>query len=152
MQDIGTCAPGGDETAVLHLTSPQILLDATVTSPKLAFTHYVATETGWDGGNLKISVNGGAWKIVKAPDYVYNPYNATLFTVADGNSNPIAGQPAFTGADGGEVTGSWGQSIINLAPYAKKNDNVRLRWDIGNDGCGGNDGWYVDDVVLYQCQ
>jgi Zn-dependent metalloprotease len=149
---IGSCAPGGDETAVLHLTSPQILLDAKVSSPQLAFTHYVATETGWDGGNLKISVNGGAWKIVKASDYVYNPYNGTLFTVADGNTDPIAGQPAFTGADGGEVTGSWGQSIVNLAPYAKKNDNIRLRWDVGNDGCGGNDGWYVDDVVLYQCQ
>jgi hypothetical protein len=149
--DIGTCAPGGDESAVLHLTSPQILLDTTVTSLKLAFTHYVATETGWDGGNLKISVNGGPWKIVKASDYVYNAYNGTLFTAAEGNTDPIAGQPAFTGADGGEVTGSWGQSIINLAPYAKKNDNVRLRWDIGNDGCGGNTGWYVDDIVLYQC-
>ncbi len=150
--DIGTCAPGGDESAVLHLTSPQILLDTKVTSPQLAFSHYVATESGWDGGNLKISVNGGPWKVVKASDYVYNPYNATLFTAAEGNTDPIAGQPAFTGADGGQVTGSWGQSIVNLAPYAKKNDNVRLRWDIGNDGCGGNQGWYVDDIVLYQCQ
>jgi len=150
--DIGTCGPGGDETAVLHLTSPQILLDATVTAPKLAFTHYVATETGWDGGNLKISVNGGPWKVVKAADYVYNPYNGTLFTADEGNTNPIAGQAAFTGSDGGVVHGSWGQSIINLVPYAKKGDNVRLRWDIGNDGCGGNTGWYVDDIVLYQCQ
>ncbi len=150
--DIGTCAPGGDESAVLHLTSPQILLDTKVTSPKLAFTHYVATEVGWDGGNLKISVNGGPWKIVKGSDYLYNSYNGELFTAAEGNTNPIAGQPAFTGSDGGEVTGSWGQSIIDLAPYAKKNDNVRLRWDIGNDGCGGNTGWYVDDVQVYQCQ
>jgi len=150
--DIGTCEPGGDESAVLHLTSPQILLDTTVTSPRLAFTHYVATEAGWDGGNLKISVNGGPWKIVKASDYLYNPYNATLFTAAEGNTDPLAGQAAFTGADGGQVTGSWGQSIINLAPYAKKNDNVRLRWDIGNDGCGGNTGWYVDDIELYQCK
>ena len=150
--NIGTCGPGGDETAVLHLDSPQILLDATVTSPQLAFDHYVATEAGWDGGNLKISVNGGPWKLVKPADYVYNPYNAALFTAADGSTNPIGGQPAFTGADGGEVVGSWGQSIVNLAPYAKAKDNIRLRWDIGNDGCGGSDGWYVDDVVVYQCR
>ena len=150
--DIGTCAPGGDETAALHLTSPQILFDGTVTSPKLAFTHYVATEAGWDGGNLKISVNGGPWKVVKPADYTYNPPNGTLFTADEGNSNPMAGQPAFTGSDGGEVTGSWGQSIINLAPYADRNDNVRLRWDIGNDGCSGVRGWYVDDIVLYQCK
>ena len=123
-----------------------------MTSPKLAFTHYVATEAGWDGGNLKISVNGGPWKVVKPTDYTYNPPNDTLFTADEGNSNPMAGQAAFTGSDGGEVTGSWGQSIINLAPYADRNDNVRLRWDIGNDGCSGVLGWYVDDIVLYQCK
>ena len=65
---------------------------------------------------------------------------------------PWPDKPAFTGSDGGEVTGSWGQSIINLAPYAERNDNVRLRWDIGNDGCSGVLGWYVDDIVLYQCK
>ena len=65
---------------------------------------------------------------------------------------PWPDNSAFTGSDGGEVTGSWGQSIINLAPYAKRNDNVRLRWDIGTDGCSGNVGWYVDDIVLYQCR
>ena len=64
----------------------------------------------------------------------------------------MAGQPAFTGSDGGEVTGSWGQSLINLAPYANKNDKVRLRWDVGNDGCGGRIGWYVDEIIVYQCK
>lgn len=150
--DIGTCGPGGDETALLHLYSPRIVLDATVTAPTLTFNHYVATEAGWDGGNLKISVNRGPWQLVKSADYAYNAYNGGLYTPDQGNSNPIAGEPAFTGTDGGTVLGSWGRSIINLAPYAKARDNIRLRFDIGNDGCGGNDGWYVDDVLLYQCR
>jgi hypothetical protein len=150
--NIGTCGPGGDESGVLHLNSPRILLDETVKSPTLAFDHYVATEGGWDGGNLKIRVNGGAWQLVNPADFVYNAYNDVLNTAADGNTNPLAGQPAFTGADGGSVEGSWGRSIVNLAPYAKANDRIQLRFDIGNDGCGGNTGWYIDDVQLYQCR
>jgi hypothetical protein len=111
----------------------------------------VATEAGWDGGNLKISVNDGPWVLVKAADFVYNPYNTTLFTKAQGNSNPIAGQAAFSGTDGGVVVGSWGRSIVNLAPYAKPKDKIRLRFDLGNDGCGGRFGWYLDDLMVYKC-
>ena len=149
--NIGTCGPGGDETAVLHVDSPSINVPATYKKTWLTFDHWVATEAGWDGGNLKVSVNGGGWQVVNAADYVYNPYNSTLNPVAAGSSNPIAGEPAFTGADGGEVGGSWGRSIVNLAPYARAGDKVRLRFDLGNDGCGGLTGWYVDDVMVYQC-
>ena len=28
---------------------------------------------------------------------------------------------------------------------------MRLRFDLGNDGCGGTFGWYVDDISLYAC-
>jgi Zn-dependent metalloprotease len=149
--DIGTCAAGGDESGVLHLVSPKITIPASVTAPRLTFDHWVATEPAWDGGNLKISVNGGPWVLVQAADFVYNPYNTTLATAAQGNSNPIAGQPAFSGTDGGQVGGSWGRSIVNLAPYAKPKDKIRLQFDIGNDGCGGRFGWYVDDLMVYKC-
>ena len=27
-------------------------------------------------------------------------------------------------------------------------DTVQFRFDIGRDGCGGNDGWYVDNVQV----
>jgi len=149
---IGTCAPGGNEAGVQRLESPEITLPVGVASPRLTFDHWVATEGGYDGGNLKISVNGGAWQVVRAADFVYNPYNATLATAAQGNDNPLAGQPAFTGSDGGSVGGSWGRSIVDLAPYAAANDKVKLRFEFGNDGCGGNIGWYVDDVAVYQCK
>src|SRR6266508_2793619 len=150
--DIGTCAPGGDESAVLHLESPTIKIPSSVTAPMLTFDHWVATEPGWDGGNLKISVNGGPWALVQPGDFVYNVYNRTLFTAADGNTNPIAGEPAFSGTDGGAVDGTWGRSIVNLAPYAHAKDKVRLRFDIGNDGCTGRFGWYIDDLMVYTCR
>jgi Zn-dependent metalloprotease len=149
--DIGTCAPGGDESGVLSLDSPQIAIPASVSAPMLTFEHWVATEAGWDGGNLKISVNGGPWQLIQPTDFVYNPYNTSLFTAGQGNTDPLAGQPAFSGSDQGKVAGSWGRSIVNLAPYAKPKDKIRLRFDLGSDGCGGLFGWYVDDLMVYKC-
>ena len=147
----GTCAPGGDESGVLYLVSPQIAVPASVSAPMLTFDHWVATETGWDGGNLKISVNDGPWQLVQKADFVYNPYNTTLFTTAQGNTDPLAGQPAFSGTDQGAVDGSWGRSIVNLAPYARPKDKIRLRFDMGTDGCGGSFGWFIDDLMVYKC-
>jgi len=148
---LGTCAAGGDESGVQRLESPEITVPAGTTVLRMAFDHWVGTEASYDGGNLKISVNGGAWQLVKAADFVYNPYNMTLATAAAGNTNPLAGQAAFSGSDGGSVSGSWGRSIINLAPYAGPNDKVKLRFEMGQDGCGGTYGWYVDDVTVYRC-
>jgi Zn-dependent metalloprotease len=147
----GTCSPGGDQTGVQRLDSPEITIPASATTLRMTFDHWMSSEAGFDGGNLKISVNGGAWQLVKAVDFIYNPYNATLTTAAAGNTNPMAGEPAFTGADGGSVSGSWGRSIVNLAPYAAINDKVKLRFEMGNDGCGGAFGWYLDDVMVYRC-
>ena len=75
-----------------------------------------------------------------------------MTTAAGGNTNPLVGQAAFSGTDGGSVTGSWGRSIVNLAPYAVPGDKVKIRFEMGTDGCGGTFGWYVDDVQVYSCR
>jgi len=147
----GTCATGGDESGVLHLDSPVIAVPNSGPSPRVVFDHWVATEAGWDGGNVKISVNGGAWQLIPAAAFTFNDYNA-LLNAAPGNTNPLAGQPAFTGSDGGSVDGSWGRSIIDLTGIATKKDKIQLRFDIGTDGCAGTFGWYVDDLRVLQCR
>ena len=73
--DIGTCDVGGDQSGVLHLTSPVINVPGGTLNPFLAFQHWVATEAGFDVANLKIRVNGGPWQLVAPGDYFYNPYN-----------------------------------------------------------------------------
>ena len=118
----------------------------------IVFDHYVATELDYDGGNVWISVNGRNWKTVKEADFGFNAYNGTLETVADGNTNPLAGQSAFVGTDGGVVTGSWGQSQVDVSSYAESGDEIRLRFAFGADGCGGNDGWYLDNFAAYLCE
>ena len=51
------------------------------------------------------------------------------------------------------VGGTWGQSQVNLgAAGVVAGNTVNLRYDMGMDGCGGVDGWYVDDVNVYSCE
>jgi Zn-dependent metalloprotease len=151
--DIGDCGAGeNDVSGVMRMESPPIALpDGTL---RLSFDHYVATEQGWDGGNVSISVNGRAYSVIPASAFLFNPYNATLQTAAAGNTNPLAGQPGFTGTDAGELFSTWGTSIIDLAATGARirtGDTVQFRFDMGMDGCTGIDGWYVDNVTVSVC-
>jgi hypothetical protein len=143
---LGTCQPGDDQSGVMSLESPQIDIPAG-SSPILAFDHYVATEARFDGGNVKISVNGGSFQLIKAADFRFNPYGGVLNDAAAGrNTNPLAGEGAFSGTDVGVQRGSWGQSQIDIDPLVAPGDTIRLRFDFGVDGCNGVLGWYLDNV------
>ncbi len=124
------------------------------TTPRLSFDHYVATEVEWDGGNVKVSVNGGAFALVPADAYLFNAPGADAATAAAGNTNPMAGEPAWTGTDGGQLSGSWGTSIVDLSAIAAATPvtRVKFRFDMGRDGCNGVDGWYVDNVKVQVCE
>lgn len=143
------------EAGVLHLDSPEITLPRVmIGGPHLSFDHYVATEAGFDGGQLMISVNGGPFRLVDSSAFIYNGYNTTLFPVPPGFElqAPRAGQEAFSGGDGGSLKGSWGTSIVDLTQYAHSGDRIRLRWDFSTDYCfGTNLGWYLDNVRVYAC-
>jgi cysteine-rich repeat protein len=149
---IYSCADlSDDQTGALNLDSPLIEIPAGTLVPRISVDHFVATEVDWDGGNFKISINGGAYEIIPGSAIEVSPYNKTLFTSAQQNTNPLQGQEAFTGADGGAFTGSWGQSHVNLLGIAEAGDTVQLRFDFGIDVCFGAFGWYVDEVEFYRC-
>jgi hypothetical protein len=116
----------------------------------MAWDHLVSMEINYDGGNLKASVNGGAFTLVPASAFTFNAYKGSL--VGSGNDNPMAGQAAWTGGDGGAVSSQWGQSQLDLSKIGvDPGDTVQFSWDVGSDGCNGWDGWYVDDVRVYSC-
>jgi Zn-dependent metalloprotease len=151
--DEGQCSGDGvtDFSSRDSIVSPEVVLPVLGKSPRLSFDHYVATEAGFDGGNVKYSVNGGDFAVIPASAYLFNAPRA-LETAAAGNTNPLAGEAGFTGTDGGKVTGGWGQSQVNLAAVgAGPGDRIQLRFDVGRDGCGGIDGWYVDNVTISNC-
>jgi bacillolysin len=156
--DLGNCS-SDDESGVLFMISPEITVAAD--SPGfLTFEHYFLTESGFDGGNLMISINGGvfepvpelAYSVVPGSAFVHNPYNGTLNDILDQNTNPKRGEEAFQGAN--PITGdnNWGTSQVDLAAAGiAAGDTIRLRWDFGQDGCNGNEGWYVDRIEVFSC-
>lgn len=141
-----------DETGALVLESPTLVMPFGAV-PRLTFDHYVASEATWDGGNVKISVNGGPYAVIPSSAFSFNAQPSALTTVGAGNTNPLAGEQAWHGTDGGSNSGTWGRTIGNLTGIVAPGQNFKLRYEFGNDGCGGTDlGWWVDDVRIYTCQ
>lgn len=140
------------QNGILRLESPQITIPAfTGGKYELAFNHYVATENLYDGGNIKYSLNGGAWTLVPVTAFTQNAYNSILDGSAN-NDNPLKGQRSFTGTDGGSLGGSWGQSVIDLSKIGVvSGSNIKFRFELGTDGCNGIEGWYLDELYVYNC-
>lgn len=143
-----------DQSGVISLISPVVTIPTGSSGPfMLAFDQYISIEGGWDGGILMYKANGGVWTQVPLSAFTANGYNATVITTANGNTNPLQGRQAFSGADQGTFSGSWGQSRVNLSALAgiAAGATVQLKWDMGSDACFGLEGWYLDDIRIYSC-
>ena len=103
---------------------------------KLTFWHNYNTESGWDGGVVEISTNGGTTWTDLGSNMTINGYNNSV-----GGTNPIAGRPAFSGNSGG-----WIQTSVNLLSYA--NQNALFRFRMTSDDNTAATGWYVDDINI----
>ncbi|MEZ4868340.1 MAG: M4 family metallopeptidase [Caldilineaceae bacterium] len=135
-----------DSSGVTYVESPSVTIPPH-TAPRLAFTHWVATEARYDGGNVKVERNGnGIWLSIPTNQMLFNPYNNFLLA-----TNPLRGEDAFTGSDGGSVSGSWVQTQIDLSGLVLAGDTIKLRFELGVDQCNGLVGWYVDDIRTYAC-
>lgn len=158
------------QPGVLNLDSPPIIIPGGVLVPRISIDHLFVIDYLWDGGNFKISVNGGSFNLIPASAIEFGSYADTLYPAftqggSPFNENPLAGEDAFTGPDqpGGnndDLSSGWGQSHINLLGIAAAGDTIELRFDFGIDECGGGEiaefatidwGWYVGEVEFYSC-
>lgn len=152
-RNVGNCSTQ-DESAVHSLFSPTISVNtAAKGEPDVTFlarfAHFIATEAFFDGGNVSVRVDGGAWQLIPFEAFTFNGYNATL--AASDNTNPLAGQRAFTGTS---LAGAgWGISHIDLTAFLTTPGphDYQFRFDLGKDGCSGVDGWFIDDFSLHYC-
>ncbi len=99
-------------------------------NPALTFWHWYAMESGYDGGQVRISTDSGSTWTVLTPDGGYPASNV----------NALSG-PGYNGNSGG-----WIQARFGLSAYAGQ--NVRLRWHFASDGSVQDLGWYVDDIAV----
>jgi hypothetical protein len=83
------------QNGILRLESPTITFPAFTTGKyEMAFNHYIATEATWDGGNIKYSLNGGAWTLLPVTAFTQNAYNSALDGTTQ-SDNPLKGQRAL---------------------------------------------------------
>ncbi|MBA3240945.1 MAG: M4 family metallopeptidase, partial [Acidobacteria bacterium] len=148
----GVCGdPNGDRSGKFSMDTPTISVPAGATSLKLSFEHFVASEFLVDGGNVLVSKNGGAFTLVPQESYLFNAPTGQLRPAppVDQNTNPKAGEMAWSGAD--PEVGAFGTTILDLSTLVAPGDTFRVRFEFGLDGCGGNQGWYVDHVRVFDC-
>lgn len=111
--------------AFFTLTSP---LMSVPEDAVLQFYHGYQMEYGWDGGNVKISTNGGAsWALI-TPVSGYT--NANIQS---------SGEPGFSG-----VFYGWNPVTFDLSAYAGM--NVMFMWTFTSDNSVNGQGWFIDDV------
>ena len=98
--------------------------------------------TGYDGGVLEISVNGGTtWTdlgaAITAGGYTH--------TISSSFGNPLAGRQAWSGAKT-----AFSQVSVNLSTYAGA--GRLIRWRMGCDSSSAKGPWYVDDIQITDTQ
>ena len=109
----------------------------------LEFWHWYVIEgpsvqgLAFDGGNVKISTDGGSiWEII-VPE---GGYPETTFMWTPG----IPGEPCYSGESGG-----WVNAEFDLSAYS--GEFVLFRWHFGSDPAYNiYPGWYIDNVHVYQ--
>ncbi len=124
------------------LETPKIFLKDSV-QYTLTFWHWMDAEISsdnagyaWDGGRVEISTdNDSTWEVL-TPDGGY-PYRVE----ANPASPFVPNTPVFSGSHG------WEQVTIPLDGYT---GNVSIRFHFGSDGYVTGEGWYIDDVNIYQ--
>jgi hypothetical protein len=102
----------------------------------LELCHYYDTEARYDGGNVKISTDGGStWQII-APARGYDD-------VAYAAPPCIAGQPVFTGH---QYSSAWLRDCFDLSDFAGQ--EVTVAFDFGADSSVFYPGWYIKWVKI----
>ncbi len=95
------------------------------------FWQWYYFEANYDGGNVKISNDGGTTYTIITPVGGYPgtmPYNPFM-----------TGQPAFNGQSGG-----WKQANFDLSAY--EGQTCQIIFETASDSSVQYDGWYIDDV------
>lgn len=145
---VSTIAQSHSAPASLYTSNLVTANDQTLTSANnialganpatLSFWSYINAESGWDGGVVEISTNGGGSWADLGSKMRSGGYNGSLMS---GTQNPLTGRNAFTGNSLGFF-----KTVVDLTSYASQ--NIKLRFRFGSDESVAATGWYVDDILI----
>jgi serine protease AprX len=100
-----------------------------------SFWHWYEIQGRFDGGNVKVSVNGGPFVTIQPVD------GYPVSAIYTGYGNPLAGQPGYANTSGT----AWSKASFDLHGLASEGDSVAVRFDFGADNSLQYRGWYIDD-------
>jgi hypothetical protein len=101
----------------------------------LELCHYLDTEGSYDGGNVKVSTDGGATWIAIAPSDGY-PGSTNTYPFC------IPGEPAFTG----HIMTSFERDCFDLSPFV--GSEILVGFCFGSDSSVCYVGWYIKWVKI----
>ncbi|MHC4390601.1 MAG: putative Ig domain-containing protein [Planctomycetota bacterium] len=137
---------GSGRGRVSFLQSP--IADLTgVSDPAFKFYHFYDSERSYDGGNLKISTDGGATFTLVPSSQLSVPYDGVL----DGNyGNPLGGQGGYSGQVS-TLHGVFGivfEEVVVSLTSAQVSSQVVVRFEFGSDKSMVAPGWYIDEFSI----
>jgi hypothetical protein len=110
------------------LNSPNVIVPASG-AVSLSFAHRYSFEPGrWDGGQVRLSVNNGAYTTVPNP-FTANGYNGTMLP---NTSSVLAGQSAFVDGSPGFGAGAFLLSSVGLGTFTA-GDTLSVQFIAGSD-------------------
>ena len=143
-----------DQVSDQRLFSPDIKLPLDLGYLTLQFWNFQAIESNeleegicFDAGLLEISTNGGqSWQQIGGSPHdnsvlVSDPYHGIVDFI---HENPLSGKYGWCGDPQ-----DWINSVVRIDDYA--GETVRFRFRLGTDLSIGDEGWYIDDVVVQAC-
>ncbi|MFP4459409.1 MAG: hypothetical protein ACLFSQ_07465 [Candidatus Zixiibacteriota bacterium] len=96
----------------------------------------------FDGGNLKISTDGGETFEILHPD---RRYDITYDGLIAEYNDYLYGEPAF----GGQTNGNyWHPVTFDMSEYSDE-VSIYLRFEIASDAMGRASGWYIDNMQIF---
>jgi hypothetical protein len=99
---------------------------------KLTFYHWYEANTGWDGGNVQISTDGGEnWTIL-----------FPVVTYPDHSIVALQGEAGYTGEQL-----EWEQVEFDLSEYV--GEHVEFRFQFASTNTFNNRGWFIDDFTVH---
>jgi hypothetical protein len=101
--------------------------------------HYYSTESSFDGGNVKVSVDGGAtWTLI----YPQAGYDGIISVSTAYYACHVDNQDGYMGASDG-----WKKDFFDLTPFMGM--DVIVAFDFGSDESVQYPGWYIKWVKVY---
>jgi hypothetical protein len=114
------------------LESPDLLITP---ATNLSFFHKFNIEHYWDGGNLKLSTDGGSiWQLIY-------PYEGYPVSQTNSGNTGIPNQPAYSGESNG-----WEEASFDLSQCFGQLANIR--WHFGSGPWVNDTGWFIDDLTI----